>query len=238
MAKNSVKSKQKTSPKTAPTPKKEKQDPKEFEKSVIKDMENSKLRIKPWVLKLLGGVFILAGIGFIIYPLISDRVSINLPDVFDRNEEVAEDNNGEVDEDEENNDNEDEDSEDNENTDGEDEGDKDSTDEDSDEDGNIAGGNSTRRDDSTTATAERKSTQTQTFINQTGVWRATDYVKGDINAGTYQVKLGDTLWEIAEAVYGDGAQWTTILSKNSTSVGFLPDGSQALIVPGQFLTIE
>lgn len=236
MAKNSVKVKQKI----APTPKKDTPNPKEFEKSVIKDMENSKLRIKPWVLKLLGGVFILAGIGFIIYPLISDRVSINLPDVFDRNEEVAEENNDGK-EDDDNSENEDsEDSEDSENSDDESDGDKDSTNEnsDEDEDGKIAGGNSTRRDDSTTETAQTKSTQIQTTINQTGVWRATDYVKGDINAGTYQIKLGDTLWEISEAVYGDGSQWTKILANNSGSIGFLADGSQALIVPGQFLTIE
>jgi nucleoid-associated protein YgaU len=234
MAKNSVKAKQKTSSKTAPTPKKVTQDPKEFEKSVIKDMENSKLRIKPWVLKLLGGVFILAGIGFIVYPLISDRISINLPDVFDRNEqEVAENKDENSDDEDEDTENDDEDSDEDENT------DKDSTDDETtDEDGEIAGGSSTRRDDATKTAAELKSTQTQALINQTGKWRATDYVEGDISTGSYQVKLGDTLWEISEAVYGDGSQWTKILQKNSSSVGFLADDSQALIVPGQFLTIE
>lgn len=233
MAKNSVKAKQKPSSKIAPTPKKVKLDPKEFEKSVIKDMENSKLRIKPWVLKLLGGVFILAGIGFILYPLISDRISINLPDVFDRNDqEVAEDNDNDEENDDDSENNEDNENEDKDST---EDGD---TEEGEDEEGKIAGGNSTRRDDSTTTTAQEKATQTQTQINQTGLWRATDYVQGDINTGSYQVKLGDTLWEISEAVYGDGSQWTKILEKNSSSVGFLPDGSQALIVTGQFLTIE
>lgn len=240
MPKNSVKTKQKPVTKTAPTPKKEKQDPKEFEKSVIKDMENSKLRIKPWVLKLLGGVFIIAGIGFIIYPLISDRVSINLPDVFTRSEEVAENNGDDEDNDDNDNDVDEDDTENDANDDEDDTSDKDSTDEDveEDEDGKIAGGNSTRRDDSTSEAAKVKSTQTQTLIDQTGKWRATDYVKGDIKAGSYEVKLGDTLWEIAEAVYGDGSQWTKILENNSTTVGFLPNGSQALIIPGQFLTIQ
>lgn len=229
MAKNSVKNNQKNSKKTPPTPK-IKQDPKEFEKSVIKNMENSKLRIKPWVLKLIGGIFILAGVGFIVYPLISDRVSINLPDVFERNEnEIAQDKDYDQD---------------SENDDDQNEGDKEVNDEDDttedndDTEGNIAGGNSTRRDTAATTSASNKSSQTQSFINQTGRWTATDYVKGDINVGSYEVKLGDTLWEISEAVYGDGAQWTKILEKNSSSIGILADGSQALIVPGQFLTIE
>jgi nucleoid-associated protein YgaU len=68
-------------------------------------------------------------------------------------------------------------------------------------------------------------------------WVATDYHKGDIKGPTYQVKSGDTLWEIAEAVYGSGAQWHQILAANSSSIGFLPNGSQALIVPGQVLIL-
>lgn len=68
-------------------------------------------------------------------------------------------------------------------------------------------------------------------------WVATDYHKGDIKGTTYQVKSGDTLWEIAEAVYGNGALWHQILEANSSSIGFLPNGSQALIVPGQVLIL-
>ena len=45
------------------------------------------------------------------------------------------------------------------------------------------------------------------------------------------------MWEIAEAVYGDGFMWTKILESNQSNVGFLLDGSQALIVPGQVLSI-
>ena len=69
------------------------------------------------------------------------------------------------------------------------------------------------------------------------VWMAIDYKAGDIQKGSYTVKSGDTLWEIAEAVYGTGAEWTQILSANAGSVGFLPNGQQALIVPGQVLTL-
>lgn len=70
-------------------------------------------------------------------------------------------------------------------------------------------------------------------------WIARDYKVGDIKVetGTYTVKSGDTLWEISEAVYGDGMLWHKILDANSNTIGFLPNGSQALIVPGQVLTI-
>ena len=68
-------------------------------------------------------------------------------------------------------------------------------------------------------------------------WVATDYKSGDIKGPTYTVKSGDTLWEIAEAVYGNGFQWTKILAANQSSIGFLPNGSQALIIPGQVLTL-
>ncbi len=69
------------------------------------------------------------------------------------------------------------------------------------------------------------------------VWEATDYQKGDISGGSYVVKSGDTLWEIAEAVYGNGAEWTKILEANSSSVGYLPSGEQALIMVGQTIVL-
>jgi len=68
-------------------------------------------------------------------------------------------------------------------------------------------------------------------------WVATDYKKGDISRGNYTVKSGDTLWEIADGVYGDGTQWVNILKANSNSVGYLSNGQQALIFPGQVLVI-
>ena len=68
-------------------------------------------------------------------------------------------------------------------------------------------------------------------------WVATDYKEGDIETGKYTVKEGDTLWEISEAVYGDGAMWNKILEANSSNIGYLPNGSQALIVTGQTLVI-
>ena len=87
-------------------------------------------------------------------------------------------------------------------------------------------------------TAQEKSLKTQEKIKATGIWIATDYVKGDITPGEYIVKQGDTLWEIAEAVYGDGYQWTKILDLNKAAIRKLPNGEQALIVPGQVLTIK
>lgn len=69
------------------------------------------------------------------------------------------------------------------------------------------------------------------------VWVANDYKKGDISGDSYEVVWGDTLWEISEARYGDGFEWTKIRDANSGDVGYLPNGSQALIFPGQVLTL-
>ncbi len=68
-------------------------------------------------------------------------------------------------------------------------------------------------------------------------WVATDYTEGDISGSSYTVKTGDTLWEIAEARYGNGSQWTKILDANSSDIGFLANGQQALIVSGQTLVL-
>jgi nucleoid-associated protein YgaU len=71
----------------------------------------------------------------------------------------------------------------------------------------------------------------------TSDWVANNYVKGDIKGTSYTVKSGDTLWEIAEGAYGNGAEWTKVLEANKSSIGFLPNGSQALIRPGQVLVL-
>jgi nucleoid-associated protein YgaU len=68
-------------------------------------------------------------------------------------------------------------------------------------------------------------------------WFANDYQEGDIEGNTYTVVEGDTLWEIAEATYGNGFEWTKILEANKDNIGFLPNGSQALIIPGQVLEL-
>jgi len=68
-------------------------------------------------------------------------------------------------------------------------------------------------------------------------WTPNDYTQGDISGSSYTVKSGDTLWEISEGVYGSGFEWTKILDANKEAVGFLPNGSQALIVPGQVLSL-
>jgi len=71
----------------------------------------------------------------------------------------------------------------------------------------------------------------------TNTWTANNYDEGDISTGEYTVKSGDTLWEIAEAVYGDGTMWTKIRDANSANIDLLPNGQQALIYAGQTLTI-
>lgn len=68
-------------------------------------------------------------------------------------------------------------------------------------------------------------------------WVATDYQYKDIPIGTYIVRTGDTLWELAEGAYGDGTKWRLILQANSKSIGFLPNGTQAKILPGALLII-
>jgi len=69
------------------------------------------------------------------------------------------------------------------------------------------------------------------------MWTANDYSQGEIKGSTYTVISGDTLWEIAEGLYGDGSQWTKILGANQANVGYLANGQQALIVPGQVLVL-
>lgn len=70
------------------------------------------------------------------------------------------------------------------------------------------------------------------------VWEPTDYNSGDIASGSnYTVAEGDTLWEIAEAAYGNGADWVRILEANSGNIGYLANGQQSLIIPGQTLVI-
>lgn len=105
------------------------------------------------------------------------------------------------------------------------------------EEGSIASGASTFRVNAATLGAKDKSAENIAKIEATGLWIATDYMPGDIGVGSYQVKLGDTLWEISEAVYGDGNEWHKILERNSSKIGYLPNGSQALIEVGQVLVI-
>jgi len=84
---------------------------------------------------------------------------------------------------------------------------------------------------------ERVAETTEVVEEPVMSWTANDYKDGDIEPGIYNVKSGDTLWEIAEAVYGNGSMWTEILEANSGNIGFLPNGQQSLILTGQTLNI-
>lgn len=70
-----------------------------------------------------------------------------------------------------------------------------------------------------------------------GVWTLNDHEPNSISEDSYTVKAGDTLWEIAEARYGTGFDWGKVLEANKDKVGFLPNGSQALIEVGQVLVL-
>ncbi len=70
-----------------------------------------------------------------------------------------------------------------------------------------------------------------------GTWTARDLAPSSISESSYAVQSGDTLWEIAEARYGSGFDWGKILEANKDSIGFLPNGSQALIEVGQTLVL-
>ncbi len=92
-----------------------------------------------------------------------------------------------------------------------------------------------KRED-TVATEDTQKEDNDVVRNAT--WKARDHEMGDVEKGaTYTVQAGDTLWEIAEGAYGNGALWTKILEANKASIGFLPNGQQALIQVGQTLVI-
>ena len=99
--------------------------------------------------------------------------------------------------------------------------------------------NDTREELSETETQEiaEYSENVQILTTEETQWIANDYNKGDIQGDTYTVVEGDTLFEIAEAVYGDGSMWVNILYANSSDIGYLSNGTQALIVPGQVLNL-
>lgn len=68
-------------------------------------------------------------------------------------------------------------------------------------------------------------------------WVANNYKDGDITGDSYTIVWGDTLWEIAEARYGSGFEWGKIRDANLDKIGYLPNGSRALIFPGQVLKL-
>jgi len=79
-------------------------------------------------------------------------------------------------------------------------------------------------------------TPASTIDNTAEVWAANDYKAGDITGNTYTVVRGDTLWEIAQARYGDPYMWTKIRDANTDKVGQLSNGNP-LITPGQVLIL-
>ena len=68
-------------------------------------------------------------------------------------------------------------------------------------------------------------------------WVARQIDRNSLKGSTYKVQKGDTLWQIAQGKYGSGFEWKKILEANKDKVGFLPNGSQALIEIGQELSL-
>lgn len=106
-----------------------------------------------------------------------------------------------------------------------------------DKDGKNEKDTSIKKDGEVTDKKQEASSDTKLSTNNNGsVWVANDY---DLNEfkdkdAKYTVVNGDTLWEIAEAYYGNGAEWTKIASANNVS--YLSNGNP-LIITGQVLTI-
>lgn len=96
---------------------------------------------------------------------------------------------------------------------------------------------SMQEDKNNTNTRDKsKVTQTGQKSGSTSVWVANNYEKNQF-AGKdkkYTVTKGDTLWELAEAYYGNGADWHKIADANNVS--YLANGNP-LITVGQVLTI-
>jgi nucleoid-associated protein YgaU len=65
-------------------------------------------------------------------------------------------------------------------------------------------------------------------------WVAKDYQANSLQGITHNVQSGDTLWEIAEAYYGNGADWVKIA--NANGVGYNVNG-HPLIYAGTTITI-
>ena len=75
-------------------------------------------------------------------------------------------------------------------------------------------------------------------ITTTTYWTANDIAPNTLTGtSTYTVQEGDTLWEIAEGVYGSGFEWVKIVDANADSIDYLANGSQALISAGQVLNL-
>jgi len=60
--------------------------------------------------------------------------------------------------------------------------------------------------------------------------------KAEVQAKTYTVVKGDSLWSISEKFYGTGFDWSKIRDANTSKVGTLSNG-RPLIIPGQILVV-
>lgn len=85
--------------------------------------------------------------------------------------------------------------------------------------------------------ASEEANQETNQATDEGPFVLNDLSPNSISGESYTVNRGDTLWEIAEARYGSGFEWGKILEANKDNIGFLPNGSQALITPGQTLVL-
>jgi LysM repeat protein len=62
-----------------------------------------------------------------------------------------------------------------------------------------------------------------------------DPIIDDCQPEIYTVEKGDSLWAIAEEIYGDGTQWTRIYEANQNVIGSNPNliqPNQKLVIPG------
>lgn len=64
--------------------------------------------------------------------------------------------------------------------------------------------------------------------------RFNNYRYGDIAIGSYTIKQGDTMWEIAEGAYGNGRKWIDIVRRNNIAID---NRNQPVFETGQVINI-
>ncbi len=85
----------------------------------------------------------------------------------------------------------------------------------------------------------KKQKEIENNISSISTYRedAADYHSNSLKSKTYEVKKGDTLWDIAEKEYGSGFKYVEIIKKNPGKTFKFKDGREGLIFEGTSLIL-